>query len=62
MIIYLHGFNSTPSSPKARTMAAWMAARGLGARFACPALPDLPNDAIRVIVAVLAPVRREISA
>jgi predicted esterase YcpF (UPF0227 family) len=26
-----------------------MAARGLGARFACPALPDLPNDAIQTI-------------
>ena len=54
MIIYLHGFNSTPSSHKARSMAAWMAQRGLGDRFACPALPDLPNQAIRVIETELA--------
>lgn len=54
MIFYLHGFNSTPASHKARTMAAWMAERGLGERFACPALPDRPNDAIRVIEAEMA--------
>lgn len=54
MIIYLHGFNSTPASHKARTMAAWMAARGLGERFACPALPDLPDDAVRTIESELA--------
>ena len=59
MIIYLHGFNSTPSSHKARTMAAWMAARGLGARFVCPALPDLPHQAIRLIESELA--RHEVS-
>ena len=54
MILYLHGFNSSPASHKARTMAAWMSARGLGKHFACPALPDLPNDAIRVIEAEMA--------
>lgn len=54
MIIYLHGFNSTPSSHKARTMAAWMAVRGLGERFVCPALPDLPQQAIRLIESELA--------
>ena len=54
MIIYLHGFNSTPSSHKARTMAAWMAGRGLSAGFVCPALPDLPNEAIGVIEAEFA--------
>jgi predicted esterase YcpF (UPF0227 family) len=54
VIFYLHGFNSTPASHKARTMAAWMAERGLGERFACPALPDRPNDAIRVIEAEMA--------
>lgn len=48
MIVYLHGFNSAPSSHKARTMAAWMAVRGLAAQFVCPALPDVPNQAIRL--------------
>lgn len=54
MIVYLHGFNSAPSSHKARSLAAWLAARGLGHRFTCPALPDLPNEAIDVIEAELA--------
>ncbi len=59
MILYLHGFNSSPASHKARTMAVWMSARGLGERFACPALPDLPNEAIQVIESEL--VRHDIS-
>ena len=49
MIIYLHGFNSAPSSHKARTLMAYMDARGLGAQFVCPALPHRPNDALREI-------------
>ena len=54
MVIYLHGFNSTPCSHKARTIAAWMAEHGLAHRFACPALPHWPNDAIREIETELA--------
>ena len=38
-ILYLHGFNSSPASVKARQLQAFMQARGLGAAFACPALP-----------------------
>ncbi len=53
-IIYLHGFNSSPASHKARTMDAYMRARGLGHLFACPALPPDPRDAVRVIEADLA--------
>ena len=54
MIVYLHGFNSAPSSHKARTMGAWMEARGLAAQFVCPALPHAPNEAIRLIETALA--------
>ena len=54
MIIYLHGFNSAPSSHKARTMGAWMEARGLAAQFVCPALPHVPSEAIRLIETELA--------
>ena len=54
MIIYLHGFNSTPASHKARTLAAWMAERGIADRFACLALPDLPKQAIELIESELA--------
>lgn len=54
MIVYLHGFNSTPASNKARTLKATMEARGLGGLFACPALPHRPAEAARVIEAEFA--------
>jgi predicted esterase YcpF (UPF0227 family) len=53
-IVYLHGFNSAPQSHKARTMAAYMAERGLGDRFACPALPHRPEGAIATVEEALA--------
>ena len=46
MILYLHGFNSSPASHKAQGMARFLAARGLAAHYACPALPPLAADAI----------------
>jgi uncharacterized protein len=49
LILYLHGFNSSPQSHKAQLMARYMAERGLQAHFACPALPPLASDAIREI-------------
>lgn len=49
MILYLHGFNSAPSSHKATLMRAWMEARGLGTSFICPALPYRPREAIALM-------------
>jgi predicted esterase YcpF (UPF0227 family) len=49
MLIYLHGFNSSPASHKAQVLKAHMEGRGLGALYACPALPDLPEGAVRAI-------------
>lgn len=49
MIAYLHGFNSSPQSHKAQVLARFVAARGLDARYACPALPPRASEAIRVI-------------
>lgn len=46
MIIYLHGFNSSPQSHKAQRFAREMARRGLAGRFFCPALPHRPAAAI----------------
>jgi len=46
MIIYLHGFNSSPQSHKAQVMARYLAERGLAAHYACPALPPLAGEAI----------------
>ncbi|MGA8051570.1 MAG: YqiA/YcfP family alpha/beta fold hydrolase [Burkholderiales bacterium] len=49
MILYLHGFNSSPASSKARMLAAAMDSRGLGPMFVCPALPAAPRDAVRIV-------------
>ncbi|MDH4173785.1 MAG: esterase [Betaproteobacteria bacterium] len=54
MIIYLHGFNSSPQSHKAQVLGRFMAERGLGERFACPALPPLADEAIAAIEALMA--------
>jgi predicted esterase YcpF (UPF0227 family) len=57
MILYLHGFNSAPASHKALQLAAAMQARGLGAKFVCPALPHRPQAAVGVIEDELARLR-----
>jgi len=49
VILYLHGFNSSPQSHKARVMGNYMAEQGLSERYACPALPPLAGDAIKEI-------------
>lgn len=49
MIIYLHGFNSSPASHKARTMARTLEERGLASEFVCPALPHHPDEAIALV-------------
>ncbi|MDH5349417.1 MAG: esterase [Betaproteobacteria bacterium] len=54
MIAYLHGFNSSPQSHKARVLAEFMAARGLADRYVCPALPPLAADAVAAVEALIA--------
>src|SRR6266446_4910105 len=49
MIVYLHGFNSSPQSQKAQILGRYMAERGLASEYACPALPPLASDAVRTI-------------
>jgi len=49
VILYLHGFNSSPQSHKAQVLGHYLAEQGLGAQYACPALPPLAGDAIRAI-------------
>lgn len=46
MILYLHGFRSSPASFKARAMQTWMAACGREAELLCPALSPSPAEAI----------------
>ncbi len=53
MLVYLHGFNSSPASHKAQVMKAYLENRGQGSRYACPALPDTPREALRAIEAAI---------
>lgn len=53
MLVYLHGFNSSPDSHKAQVMKADLEGRGMGHLYACPLLPDTPREAIRAIEAVV---------
>ncbi|MDR0934354.1 MAG: alpha/beta fold hydrolase [Burkholderiaceae bacterium] len=46
MILYLHGFRSSPSSFKARALNDCLENRGLGDHFVCPQLPESPREAI----------------
>jgi len=46
LILYLHGFCSSPASWKARLLAEEMARRGLAGHFACPQLSAVPDQAI----------------
>jgi predicted esterase YcpF (UPF0227 family) len=52
MILYLHGFRSSPTSMKARMMADAMAERGLAAEWACPQLPASPREAIDLAMGI----------
>jgi len=46
LILYLHGFCSSPASWKSRLLAEAMARRGLAANFDCPQLPPEPDAAV----------------
>ena len=49
VIIYIHGFNSSPHSTKARQLKARLDALGRGAEYRCPALPDRPAQAMQLL-------------
>src|SRR5688572_7883152 len=46
MILYLHGFRSSPLSFKARLLAQKMQELGRGDEYLCPQLPASPREAI----------------
>ena len=52
MLIYVHGFNSSPASAKAQWLKARLEALGRGAEFAAPALPASPAQAAHVLDAL----------
>jgi hypothetical protein len=51
VILYLHGFRSSPQSNKARLIRDAMAARGVLDEFVCPQLPASPRAAAQLIEA-----------
>lgn len=54
MLIYIHGFNSSSYSGKARELGDWLAQRGLAEAYACPDLPHRPGEAIRLLEDLIA--------
>jgi predicted esterase YcpF (UPF0227 family) len=54
LILYLHGFRSSPTSKKASLLRAALAARGRGPEFVCPQLPASPSAAIATARAAIA--------
>ncbi len=46
MILYLHGFRSSPQSAKANTLAQAISDRGFSDQWICPQLPASPGAAI----------------
>ena len=58
MILYLHGFNSSPQSHKAQVLGRYLEQRGLAFGYVCPTLPPLAGDAIRSIERLIEPERQ----
>jgi hypothetical protein len=54
MIVYLHGFNSSPASGKAKQLGEHLARVGRPADYLCPALANNPREAIAQVEAGLA--------
>jgi predicted esterase YcpF (UPF0227 family) len=49
VILYLHGFNSSPQSHKAQVLGRYLEEQGMGELYSCPALPPSASDAIKAI-------------
>lgn len=53
MILYLHGFRSSPLSMKARMLGERMAELGRGADYVCPQLPASPKLAMELALSLV---------
>jgi predicted esterase YcpF (UPF0227 family) len=49
MIVYIHGFNSSPSSHKSSQLRERLASLGRANEFSCPALPHWPGEAMALL-------------
>ena len=54
MLVYIHGFNSSPASVKARLLSERLEALGRGAELAAPALPHRPAEAAALLDGIAA--------
>ena len=52
MILYLHGFRSSPLSYKTSLLASRMQALGRGDEYICPQLPASPREAIALALSI----------
>ena len=59
IILYLHGFRSSPQSYKAQISAKKMEKIGAKERFICPQLPVSPKEAIELCKKLLSPYQKE---
>jgi len=48
-IVYLHGFNSSPESYKARALDLYMRERGIAKFLKIPVVPDVPSEATAML-------------
>jgi uncharacterized protein len=53
VILYLHGFRSSPQSAKAQQLKQYMDAAGVGDQFCCPQLPISPRAAIQLAEGII---------
>jgi predicted esterase YcpF (UPF0227 family) len=53
VIVYLHGFRSSPASRKATMLRQVMASRGRSLEYLCPALPASPARAVEEVEALV---------
>ena len=49
MVVYIHGFNSSPASSKSQLLKSRLEALGRGVEFAAPALPPSPAQAAALL-------------
>jgi uncharacterized protein len=59
VILYLHGFRSSPQSFKARLLAERMAVLGRAHEYQCPQLPAEPDAALRLARSIVRDVQPE---
>lgn len=52
-LIYIHGFNSSPDTPKAQATWEYLRANGMAINFLAPQIPVYPREAIEMLSAMI---------